>query len=188
MLGSNRISYIERTFNGLELTGIILMLVMTFVFQIVFNELPCPLCILQRIGCFGVALGFLLNLRFGLRPSHYSIALLSALFTSFVALRQVALHVIPGSGTYGDAIFGLHLYTWSFIVSMLIVGVTILMMGIDRQYLSEAEAKNIRMTRTANVLFLFTASLLIANIVSIYLECGLAACPDNPVHYLHTIK
>lgn len=123
-----------RFFNMIELVGILLTLLVALGFQIFLHDLPCPLCLLQRIGFLGIAVGLLMNLRFGLHPSHYSIALLSALFTSFVALRQIALHVVPGTGSYGEPFLGLHLYTWSFIVSMLILIATTLVLGIERQY------------------------------------------------------
>src|SRR5580698_8453161 len=115
------IKKIERICVMLQLSGIMLLLSLAFFFQIVMNELPCLLCILQRIGFLATAFGFLMNLRFGLRPSHYAMALTGALFTSFVALRQIALHVVPGTGTYGQPVLGMHLYTWSFLISMLIV-------------------------------------------------------------------
>lgn len=123
-----------KTFNVMELLGIQLTLILAIVFQIFLHELPCPLCLLQRIGFFGIALGLLLNLRNGLHPSHYSICLLSALFTSFVALRQIALHVVPGTGFYGAPFLGLHLYSWSFILAMLIIIATSFILGINRQY------------------------------------------------------
>lgn len=177
------ISTPERVFNIIGLLGIALMLLLTFVLQIVLHELPCPLCLLQRLGFLGVAFGFLLNLRFGLRPSHYAIVLLSALFTSFVALRQIALHVIPGSGTYGDAILHLHLYTWCFIIAMLVVIVTTLMMSVDRQY-QKPHRHNIHSPYLTHILFAVVTLLIAANIISVILECGFKEqCPDNPVYY-----
>mgnify|MGYP006198665043 CR=1 FL=1 len=38
-----------------------------------------------------------------------------------VSARQILLHIVPGSGSYGDAFFGLHFYTWALIVFSLIV-------------------------------------------------------------------
>ncbi|VVC75636.1 Disulfide bond formation protein B [Aquicella siphonis] len=168
-------------FNLLELAGILTTLFMAFAFQIILNELPCPLCLLQRIGFLGIAFGFLLNLRFGMRPSHYAIALFSAIYTSFVALRQIALHVVPGTGSYGDALLGFHLYTWSFIISMTVVTVTILLMGLDRQY--EQATFPHRVSVLVHVLFSIMVVLTAANLVAVYMECGLSQCPDNPVHY-----
>ncbi|MDF2867477.1 MAG: dsbB 1 [Gammaproteobacteria bacterium] len=187
MLNKKLIVTYERIFNTLELTGIILMLMMAFGFQLVLHELPCPLCLLQRVGFIGIAFGFLMNLRFGLRPSHYAIVLLSALFTSFVALRQIALHVVPGTGAYGNALFGLHLYTWSFIICTLIVIATTFMLSIDTQY-QVVHKRNIRMPALTHTLFATTLFIIIANLVSVLLECGLKACPDDPMHYLWLLK
>lgn len=172
----------ERFLNIIELAGVIVMLFLAFAFQILFKELPCPLCLLQRVGFLGIAFGFLLNLRFGLRPSHYAIVIISALYTSFVALRQIALHVVPGSGVYGNAIFGLHLYTWSFIIAMVIMIATTLMLGVDRQYL-QPDKKNGRSKIITHSLFFVFTLLVITNLVSVLFECGIKQCPDNPVHY-----
>lgn len=181
MLRNLDIKTLQHFFNILGLAGVFLMLFFAFGFQIILHELPCPLCLLQRLGFLGVALGFLMNLRFGLRPSHYAISLLSALFTGFVALRQIALHVIPGTGSYGDPFFGFHLYTWSFIFSMIIVIVTTVMLGIDKQY--DRTINTMEFPRTTHILFAVLVLLIAANVISILFECGLAECPDNPTHY-----
>ena len=184
---NKKIVWVERIANALELAGIIMVLVLALLFQFWLRELPCPLCILQRIGFLGIAFGFLLNLRFGFRPSHYSIVLISALFTSFVALRQVCLHVLPNTGAYGSAIFGLHLYTWSFIVAMLVVISSAILLGVDEQYLT-AVKKSTKWHQTVHVLFVVMVFVIAANIISVLLECGLHACPDNPVSYALVIR
>jgi len=168
--------------NILEVLGIFLTLLMAFVFQFVLNELPCPLCLLQRIGFFSMAFGFLLNLRFGLRPSHYALVILAALFTSFVALRQIALHVVPGTGTYGTPFLGLHLYTWSFIVSMCVIVFTTIFLGVDRQY-QPPSTKNMHYPKLTHTLFVMMAILIIANIISLIVMCGFHECPENPTSY-----
>ncbi len=182
MFETKRITAFERFCNAIEFIGILFMLGLAVLWQIIYKELPCPLCLLQRLGFFGVAFGFLLNLRFGFRPSHYAIVLLSALFTAFVALRQIALHVVPGSGSYGSAILGMHLYSWSFVAAMVVVIVTILLMSVDRQY-QVARKANIRWRHITYSLFLILLILLIINIVGVILECGFKACPDDPVNY-----
>lgn len=187
VIENKTISAYERFFSGVELSGIILMLFMAFAFQIIFKELPCPLCLLQRVGFLGVAFGFLLNLRFGLRPSHYSIVLISAIFTSFVALRQVALHVVPGSGSYGNAVLGFHLYTWSFIIAMIVMIVTVLISGVDRQYQTTYNNDK-RGGLLTHGLFLIFTLLVITNLVSVLMECGIKTCPDNPIHYEYLSK
>ncbi len=179
-LGNNKL---EKMCNAIELAGVCLVLLMASSFQYLLNELPCPLCLLQRVGFFCIAFGYLLNLRFGLRPSHYSIVILSAIFTSFVALRQVALHVVPGSGAYGAAFLGYHLYTWSLITCILIIVATTFLMGFDRQYY--VKAVNGKFKWLVNIFFIALILLLALNIINVYLECGLTECPDNPTQYLY---
>jgi disulfide bond formation protein DsbB len=183
MKNSLPVVYFQRLANLFEVAGVFIVLAMAFYLQFVFNELPCPLCLLQRFGFMAIAFGFLLNLRFGFRPSHYAIILLSSLFTAFVAMRQIALHVIPGTGSYGSAIFGMHLYTWSFICAMLIVISTSLLLGVDRQYLAKVRKKDL-WQYVVHILFALLVFLVIANIVSTICECGFAACPDNPTRYV----
>lgn len=171
--------------NILEILGIYLILIFALGFQIILHDLPCPLCLLQRIGFFGIALGLLMNLRFGLHPSHYSIALVSALFTSFVALRHIALHIVPGTGTYGQSFLGLHLYTWSFITAVIVLLYTSIVLGIDRQYeiSSDKPYQNnvsiqIRSHWITYLLIAFTGLLLLANLVSLLIQCGVGVCPE----------
>lgn len=174
--------FCQRMANLFEISGVFLILLLAFLMQFIYNELPCPLCLLQRFGFMAIAFGFLLNFRFGFRPSHYSIILISSLYTAFVAMRQIALHVIPGTGSYGNAIFGLHLYTWSFVISMLVVISTTLLLGVDRQYLEKARKSKL-WEYVVHVLFAVLVFLTVANIVSTIFECGFAQCPDNPVNY-----
>jgi len=169
--------------NLLEIAGIIGVLLMTLLFQFVMHELPCPLCLLQRVGCLGIAYGFLLNFRFGFRPSHYSVVLMSGLFTSFVALRQIALHVIPGTGAYGSALLGFHLYTWSFITAMAIVIVTTVLLGLERQYHHLEDLRSLYSRSLTNTLFVLITTIIVINMVAVIFECGFHLCPDNPVSY-----
>jgi len=176
------VNKIDKLCNLFELLGVVVILLMSFVLQIIYHEIPCPLCLFQRLGFFGIAIGFLLNLRFGFKPSHYAVVILSALFTSFVALRQIALHIVPGTGSYGDSVLGFHLYTWSFIIAMLILASTTLMMSVDRQYKKNVYRKG-NFVGAVHFLFATTVILLIINVVSVYLECGFKTCPENPTAY-----
>ena len=174
---------LEKSANLFELACVLIVILMASLFQFLLQELPCPLCLLQRVGFVGIAFGFLLNFRFGLRPSHYAIVILSALFTGFVALRQVVLHVIPGSGAYGFPFLGLHLYTWVFILSNLVIIGVAFLMSMDRQYTLKPEKNDKRWKAVTHVLFGLLTLLIITNIVSVTMECGFKACPDNPTKY-----
>ena len=64
--------------NALGLYAIALVLAAAFAAQLLLGELPCPLCLLQRIQFALLAIGPILNVRFGPRPSHYAASLLVA--------------------------------------------------------------------------------------------------------------
>ena len=166
--------------NILDVFALIVILTLAFIFQWVFHELPCTLCLLQRVGFLITATGFLLNLRYGLRPSHYAISLIGALFTSFVALRQIALHVVPGTGAYGSSILGLHMYTWSFIASMVIICFTATLLSFDAQYRVPKLTLKYGKFLTPFLMVIMLV-LALSNFGAVLNECGLRQCPDNPM-------
>jgi disulfide bond formation protein DsbB len=166
----------------MELLGVLSVLGLACIFQFALQEIPCSLCLLQRLGLFGIALGFLMNLRFGFRPSHYAIVILSGIFTALVALRQIALHILPGTQDYGIPLFGLHLYTWSFIIAMIVVVFTTLILGIDRQYFSTTN--RLIMNKWWHGLFAISFLLCLLNCAATLAECGFYKCPADPTHYL----
>jgi disulfide bond formation protein DsbB len=58
------------------------------------------LCLLQRGGLIAAGLGFLLNLRFGLHPAHYGVALAGSVTGAAISMRQTwctLRRVIPAS-------------------------------------------------------------------------------------------
>lgn len=179
----NEINRIILRVHILIVYSLITLLISAFIIQLYDHELPCPLCLLQRVGFVGIGIGLLLNLRFGFKPSHYAITLLSGFYTCFVALRQVALHILPNAGVYGSAIFNLHLYTWSVIVSTLIVLATSILLSVDSQY-AEPKPSSKQWQYIVNITIIVFALIVLLNLISVFLECGLSACPDNPITYL----
>lgn len=177
-----------RLANLLILFAIILTQVLALSDQFLFHDLPCPLCLLQRAGFFCIAIGLLMNLHNAFKPSHYAFIILSGLLTAAIALRQVALHVLPNTGAYGDALFGLHLYTWSFIAAMMIVIGATLLLTIDFQFTHKENTKK-RWPKLTHTLFSLIVLLVLVNIISVIFECGFKTCPDNPASYeLFSIK
>lgn len=172
-----------RLLNALGVLAISAVLVFAFVDQLIGGELPCPLCILQRVGFAGVGFGLALNLRFGPRPSHYGIAILSAIAGGDISVRQTLLHIVPGTGTYGEAFFGLHFYTWGVVLSCVIVVGCALLLMFDRQF-ETSDSRPRPLGVLALIAFGLVAFLTLANGVSTVLECGGGMCPDNPTHYL----
>lgn len=170
--------------NLLALVGIIIVLLGSFIMEFYYHELPCPLCLLQRVGFILIGLGFVFNLRFGLHSSHYSLVLLAAIFTGFVAVRQILLHIVPGTGSYGSAIFGLHLYTWSFLLVIMIVTCISIMLGVEKSY-EMTSSYYLQYKKTVIGINLIFLLLIIANIITVWAMCGWKDCPDNPLGYNH---
>lgn len=167
--------------NCLALAVITAILAGAFAEQLLLGDLPCPLCLLQRAGLIAVGLGFLLNLRFGIQPVHYGIALLGSLVGAAGSMRQILLHIAPGDPGFSGAFFGLHMYTWSF------VSFVCLMFGIGVLLVLNPSGSDNRLQLRGRISALVMLSFIViiaANVASTLLECGLTQCPDNPVTYL----
>ena len=176
-MNTNRLVH---SLNGLALAVITAVLAGAFVEQLVLGELPCPLCLLQRAGLIVAGLGFLLNLRFGIQPVHYGVAILGSLVGAAGSMRQILLHIAPGDPGYSGTVFGWHMYTWAFVAFVcLMLGIGVLLVlnpsGADQRL-------QLRGRISAFVMLAFT-TIIAANVVSTLLECGLTQCPDNPVSY-----
>src|SRR5262249_14920475 len=169
------------TLNALGLYAIALVLLVAFAAQLVLHELPCPLCLLQRIQFAMLAVGPILNLRFGPPTSHYAVSLFTALAGAAFAARQILLHVMPGDPGYRSALLRYHSYISALLrlfPALLALGAILL---FDEQFREVDEPRPINaFARTAVWLVL---ALTLLNVISTLLECGFAACSDNPVAY-----
>lgn len=171
------------TLNVLGLYAIALVLIAAFAAQFLLHELPCPLCLLQRIQFAVLAIGPIMNVRWGPRPSHYSLSLLAAAAGFAFSTRQVLLHIMPGDPGYGTALLGYHYYTLALIAFAACIVLIAVMLLFDRQFEPEGP-KNF----DAPDLFSTAAVWLVMglaglNVVSTLLQCGFGACADNPVAY-----
>lgn len=171
-----------RLLNGLGLLAVAAVLIAAFVDQVAFGDLPCPLCILQRAGFLGVAAGLALNVRFGPRPSHYAMMVLSSIAGGAVSMRQTLLHIVPGEGAYGDAFLGLHFYAWALILFIVCITGTGVLMLFDRQF-DAARQGTVRAGLGGTLAIVLVALLALGNGLSTVLECGGGLCPGNPTGY-----
>ena len=122
---------------------------------------------------------FLLNIRYSIRPSHYAISLLASVLTSFVSLRQILLHIGPNDKGYGSMVFGLHMYTWLFVVCMLTIIYISIVMSFDFQYKINKKSsekhtvyKSKFLKTLSHIAFALFIAIIIANIVSLIGECA----------------
>jgi disulfide bond formation protein DsbB len=179
-----KIIALEEKLNILGLIAIIIASAMAFVLQIYYNELPCPLCLLQRLAILFAGYGFLLNLRFGFHRIHYGLSIIGAMIANLFATRQILLHIVPGTGSFGEPLFGLHLYTWVRIFGMLWIAYIAFIFLINHRF-QKSTKKRPRYLAISNTVVCYGLFLLtFMNIFGTILVCGLGNCPDNPVSYL----
>jgi disulfide bond formation protein DsbB len=169
--------------NALGLYAIAAVLAAAFAAQFLLHELPCPLCLLQRIQFAMLAIGPILNVRHGPRPSHYAVSLFAAIAGAAFAARQVLLHIMPGDPGYGSALMGFHYYTWALIgFSVAIVAIAAVLL-FDSQFKPDNTTRPAKAGTFAQAAVWIVIVLTAANVVSTLVECGFDACPDNPVAY-----
>ena len=130
---------LAQTLNALGLCAIALVLAVAFAAQLLLDELPCPLCLLQRIQFAMLAAGPILNLRFGPRPSHYAVSLFAAIAGAAFATRQILLHIMPGDPGYGSALLGYHYYSWAFIGFAVAILALAAMLLFDEQFTDDGK-------------------------------------------------
>jgi disulfide bond formation protein DsbB len=171
------------TLNALGLYSIALVLAIAFAAQLLLGELPCPLCLLQRIQFAMLAVGPVLNVRFGPRPSHYGISLMVAITGAGFAARQILLHIMPGDPGYGSALLGYHYYTWAFIGFLVATFLLAVMLLWDRQFATNEKVESFRVAWFGRLAIWLVIALTALNLVSTLLECGFDSCPDNPTTY-----
>ena len=174
---------LSRLLNALGLILVDTVLALAFVDQLWFRDLPCPICVLQRAGFIAAGFGIALNLIFGPRPSHYGLAILGAMAGGIMSADQVLHYVVPGSGSYGNAIFGLHLYSWALIMFAAIVVGCGVMLLFDRQY-EPSGPPPLRQVTLPILAVALLALLAVGNVLSTLAICGVGLCPEAPGGYL----
>lgn len=165
---------LEKALCALEALILASVLLGALIIQYFKHEQPCPLCFLQRLSMLGVGACVLLNARFAPRKRHYGFAMFFAILGSFIALRQIALHVCPSFPTFGLPFWGLSLYTWSFIVFVCTICYNALLLVIfDRDYSPSHE-----MGAPAHLAFFLLTLVAFSNIFAALDVCGLSVCYD----------
>ena len=167
--------------NALGLYAISVILIEAFFFQLTWHELPCPLCLLQRVAFTALAVGPILTLRYGPKPSHYGVTIIAALAGAAIAARQILLHISPGDSGFGSPILGYHFYTWAFIFFVVAIAACAALLLFNRQFSEQDRAPSLGLFEVAAIWLVIGATLL--NAASALLECGFDFCPSNPVGY-----
>ena len=157
------------------------VLTAALVLQYAYGELPCPLCLLQRVAMFGICFGIMLDFRRGFSYQNVGFSLLFAVFLLVVSVRQTLLDIYPRAGHayIGNAVFGIHLPVWSIIITVVLLAayaVQLCVLGRDTD-LPLIEAKNYpALKRMGEGVSLYVLALCAVNFVSVFVQCGIGEC------------
>jgi disulfide bond formation protein DsbB len=157
------------------------ILTAALVLQYGFGELPCPLCLLERLAMFGVCFGIIQNFRNGFSYQNTGVSLLFATLLLVIAARQTLLDIYPRPGHeyIGSAVLGIHMPVWSVIIALCILTAYALKLTVlgDSKQLTESKGSELPVIGgIANILGLYVVALCLVNTVSVLLQCGLNEC------------
>jgi disulfide bond formation protein DsbB len=162
-------------------TVIAAILTAAAIMQYAFGELPCPLCLLQRVAMFGVCFGLLLNLRGPYADRNTGIALAFAILLLVVAERQSLLDIYPRPGHeyIGSAVLGLHMPVWSIVIALCLLialAFRLAVLGGNDHMRGNDAATFPLIARAAQIVGLYVIALCAINFVSAIVQCGLGEC------------
>lgn len=179
MAGDDRL---PAALNGLfQLAMLLVMaaiLTAAMVLQYGDGEIPCPLCLLQRVAMFGICYGAILHFRYDYSLRYDGISVLFALLLLIVSARQTLLDITPrpGHSYTGSAVLGLHMPVWSVVIAV----VTLLAFAIKFAVLgSDGLGDKVRspaLGGIARVLGWYVVAICLINLGSVILQCGAGAC------------
>ena len=183
MLSDTRAIGLARGLNYVGLVVPLMVVLAAIVTQVVTGELPCSHCNLERLAYFTIALGPALNLRFGIRPSHYGISLAGAMFLGTVSIdMMIRIAEQIGAAGYGPVVLGLHVNSWSLIISI-IAGVGVVLMLLWERQFALARPYPTTLGRPTSLLLLialiFVMGVVVLALISGIFECGPGICPDS---------
>lgn len=162
-----------------------------FYFQFAEGELPCPLCILQRMAMMIVVIGPVFIVSRALRGESSAtslatgagISIVGAVLGLMMSGRQVLLHIAPDDPGYGTAVLGMHLYSWA-LVTFLVVLVFCGLVLAGSRWLVPIAPRSVLLRRIVRIiLWLFLATIAL-NAIVVFAESGWNwFLPDNPTSY-----
>ncbi len=179
---------LSRLINIVALLALLGVLAGSLHLQFGAGEQPCPLCLVQRSGMIGLAVGPAMNLLWGMKARNYALSILAALVGGAASVRQILLHIAdPADPGYGPVVFGWHLYTWALVTFLVgIAGCAILLLWNRPCELGDKGVLGQRHWHRTLTLFvtiwvlLWVLSDLIIIGIAVIPECGIGLCPDNP--------
>jgi disulfide bond formation protein DsbB len=169
---------LDRLILVLMLAVLAAILTAAMVMQYAFGEIPCPLCLLQRVAMFGCCFGLIVQLRSDNSERGTGIVLIFAVLLLLISVRQTLLDLFPrpGHDYVGSAVFGVHLPVWSVIIAVaLLLGfaVRLALFGGTRD---EPDAERDLSGAVVRMLVLYVIAICAINFLSVIAQCGLDQC------------
>jgi disulfide bond formation protein DsbB len=179
---------LDRLMLVLMLAVLAAILTAAMVMQYAFGEIPCPLCLLQRVAMFGCCFGLIEQLRSDNSERGTGIALIFAVFLLVISVRQTLLDLFPrpGHDYVGSAVFGIHLPVWSVIIAIaLLLGfaVRLALFGGAR---NAADTERNLPRAIVRLLVLYVIAICAINFLSVVAQCGLDQCHTFGYRLLHS--
>ena len=175
-------SRLPATLNDLFLLAMMLtmaaILTAAMVLQYAGSEIPCPLCLLQRVAMFGVCFGIILHFRHGSSARNDGLAMLFALLLLIISVRQTLLDIYPrpGHSYIGSAVFGLHMPVWSILIAVAILLAFAIKLAVLGGEYPQRSPTSPMLGRLARLLSLYVIAICLINFASVIVQCGVDAC------------
>ena len=128
----------QRNFNILMISAVLLILVVPVGVANVYlgfykGESPCLFCGHERFGMVLVGLLGLFMVRYGMKIKYIATTFIVAFWFMFETLRHIGNHAWRDIGMgFGGIIFGMHTYTWAFVVYWVVILAMALMLFFVR--------------------------------------------------------
>jgi disulfide bond formation protein DsbB len=160
-------------------------------YQYLNHEIPCPLCLLQRLALFGVCFGIIQNFRSGYSDRNTGWSLLFTLFLLFVSVRQTLINIYPrpGHAYVGSAVFGIHMPVWCVLIATAILvafGLKLTVLGGDHKFEGRKPAGALGKLAAAGVIVVVV--LCTINFASVVVQCGLDSCRTSGYRLLGGVQ
>ena len=168
------------------LVGLAAILTAAMALQYADGEIPCPLCLLERVAMFGVCFGVMRHMRHGYDGRNIGIALVWALFLLMVSVRHVLLNIVarPGHAYPGGAVLGVHMPVWSVVIAFAVLLAFAAVLAVfDGSRLSTSPPPPV-LAQVGRVASFYVVALCVINLVSAILQCGFGACHTTGYRWL----
>ncbi len=154
------------------------VLCMAMYHQYFMGEIPCPLCLLQRVAFLGFAYGAMMQFLGSHRLKYVGVSLFFASLLLVISGRQSLLDICHTQGHewVGSAIWNIHMPVWSFILGLGLV----FFVACDLIFITPDHKSNINRYVSLKAIFNILVILIIfisgINFISTFIQCGLYNC------------